>query len=177
MYPVVRLAAAIFLPVFACVARASAEGEWALTLRPHVTVASLGQPLPLRVPPLPTTGRIVFTADPGFPGTGTFSTELFAGDWKERNGKMKGTPSAAAIEAIVQGYLDQGSIQGIRFGHARRISAKNSLEGKELKNGTLLGKFVHSSRWTVRISQPKRLTLPVTIRLVAPFTAKRVVAR
>jgi hypothetical protein len=53
----------------------------------------------------------------------------------------------------------------------------NSLEGKELKNGTLLGKFVHGSRWTVQIAQPKRLTLPVTIRLVAPFTAKRVVAR
>lgn len=165
--------AAAALSLCTATACASIEGEWNLRLRPRLSVSVLGHPLAESLPAFPAEARIAFARDPGFPGTGRFTADLFTGEWKEHNGKFQGTPTEAAIDRLIQNHLDRGSLQGIRFGHGRRLREKNTLTGKELKDGTILGKFAHTSHWTVRITQPKPLTLPVSVWLVVPFTGSR----
>jgi hypothetical protein len=58
-------------------------GTWQLAQKPKVSVSVYGAPVTsLKLPKLPASDRIVFKADPGFPGTGTFQSSMFEGGWK-----------------------------------------------------------------------------------------------
>lgn len=161
-------------------AYADVAGVWNLVYKPKpkITVTAFGQPIPagkVKLPELPTTDVVEFTPDAGFPGTGGFSNSLFpAGVWKQKGTLIKGTPTQTVIEQLMNGYLQQGSLYGFSFSGGRFLGAKNRMIAKELKDGTLKGTFQHVSKWSIAITEPKKMTVKLQVKLLANFKGTRV---
>ena len=161
------------LCLFAAPAWSSVEGTWDLALAPKLMITALGKPVK-KDTPLPTRDQIVFSVDPEFPGTGTFKSLLFSGEWKEHNQKLKGKPTAPLIEATIRAALAQGSMNGITFGNGRLVKQDNLLTGKELPNGTIKGTFTHESSWKVEATRNgQQAQVPVKVKLLIPFSGVR----
>lgn len=172
MQRISNLLIAALLSLFATAAFPAIEGVWDVANRPSLSVTAFGQPIPTRgYAPFPKTMRMTFVVDPAFPNTGTFTSALFSGDWKANKSAVKGTAATGTVEAAVQDLLGQGSFQGIEFSDGRLVNNKNILQGKQLRNGKLKGQFIHTSTWKVNVVRPRRMTVPIKVRLVVPFTA------
>ncbi len=155
---------------------ADVSGSWDVSYqpKPKISVTAFGQPIDnLKLPPMPAVDRITFTPDAGFPHTGSLDSTLFSGEWKQSKSNIKGTASQTMIEKLMNGYLEQGSLYGFSFTGGQLLKAKNRMAAKESKNGTLQGSFVHVSTWRIHLTQPKKMTVPIQVKLLANFKGTR----
>lgn len=156
-------------------ALADVTGTWNLTQKPKLSVTVYGAPVTsFKLPSLPTTDQIQFKADPNFPGTGNFVANLFEGDWKQSKTSIKGTPTKTVVETIMNEYLAKGEMYGFTFNNGRMTKSSNKLVGTEAKNGGLSGSFTHLSTWKISVTSPKKMTVPVQVKLVVTFKGTRV---
>lgn len=152
-------------------------GTWQLAQKPKVSVSVYGAPVTsLKLPKLPASDQIVFKADPGFPGTGTFQSSMFEGGWKQSKSSFKGTPTKTIVEAIMSEYLAKGTMYGFTFNNGYMAKSSNKLVGTEARNGTISGSFTHISTWKINITSPKKMVAPVQVKLVVPFKGTRAAA-
>jgi len=61
------------------------DGNWDLSFNPppKVVIVAFGQRMKPVLPELPTADRITFTPDADLPNTGSFTSTLFSGEWKQ----------------------------------------------------------------------------------------------
>jgi hypothetical protein len=172
------IALACALPALLCLrpALAEVEGSWDLSFKPKpkISVTALGQPLKLKPQGLPSRNRISFGGNAASPGLKLFTSSLVSGSWTQKRRTIKGIPTQSMIEPLLQGYLQQGSLYGLTFDHGQLLKSKNRLTAQELKSGLLEGTFQHTSTWRVHLSQPKDMTVPVHVKMVAHFKGRRV---
>lgn len=148
------------------------DGNWELAFspRPKITVIALGQPLKQGLPVLPKSDTITFTEDPEAPGTGTFSSSLFEGEWLVDGKKVASTAvSSSLVESTMNQFLAKGEFYGYEFTDGRLLSSKSALQAKELKNGDIKGSLTHVSKWTVHLLEPKEMDVKVLVKLTAKF--------
>lgn len=170
------IALALALPALLCLRPALADvaGTWDVSFKPKPKISAtvLGQPLKLKPQGLPTRDRISFAQDAAS-NLKLFTSNLFSGNWTQKRRAVQGTPSQSMIEPLLQGYLQQGTLYGLTFDSGQLLKSKNRLTALELKNGLLEGTFQHTSTWRVHLSQPKDLTVPVRVKMVAHFKGRR----
>lgn len=170
LFTIVSIAALLGV---AGLAHADVTGSWNLNLKPRRLVTAYGQKVKMPMPDLPTVDQIVFTADADFPGTGSFQSQYFSGDWKQANVKIKGTPTSSVVDTLMENILSQGNFQGFTFTGGRKIHEKNKLKGKELADGSIKGKFTHHSTWKITVTQPQQMVVPLKVILTVPFSGTR----
>ena len=159
-------------------ALAAVDGGWDLRFkpRPKLTVSAFGQPVPggkVKLPALPATDSITFSPDAATPGTGRFTSAYFSGTWQEKNNRLKGTPTQTVVESLMNEYLQQGSLYGFTFSDGQLIRSKSRMTAKELNNGTLKGTFLHVSHWKIHVTKPRKMTVPLQVKLLAKFKGTR----
>jgi len=151
------------------------DGNWDLSFNPppKVVIVAFGQRMKPVLPELPTADRITFTPDADLPNTGSFTSTLFSGEWKQPPKKLKGTGTESFVEPLVDEYLQKGSFYGFSFSGGELKRTKTTLLGKVRKDGTLVGSFTHISHWTIHLTEPREIDVPIQVKLTAKFKGTR----
>jgi hypothetical protein len=151
-------------------ALADVEGTWDLSLKPKLKLSVYGQSVPVKgLPALPTSDQVVFTAGDQDSTSGSFVSNLFAGEWKQSGETLKGSLRSSFVISAMDQYLSKGSFEGFTFSNGKRIGVKSRVSGKELADGTIKGTITEISKWSVQVTKPKKMKVIFLVTLTAPY--------